>query len=88
MLNLEAPVNRPQYVLEILVDSPGEAYPSAGDGTDEIVALLDRLVIKAHNRDDDTQVSMAYDSGTGKGYIGFSESIRGVHGRSLLPRSA
>ena len=68
--------NRQQYIHEILADTLGEANPSAGSDADGLMYLMDQLAIDAHEQDDDTQVASAYDSGTGKGYIGFSESIR------------
>jgi len=44
--------------------------------------LIDSLAIDAHKHDDDTQVAMAYDSGIGQGYIGFSESTRLLKNRA------
>ena len=40
------------------------------------MCLIDRLAVDAHKHDDDDQVALAYDSGVGQGYIGFSESMR------------
>ena len=76
VINSESPTNRPQYIHEILADTLREANPSAGNDVDDLMSLMDQLAIDAHKRDDDTQVALAYDSGIGKGYIGFSESIR------------
>ena len=76
VINSQYSMNRPQYIHEILSDTMGEANPSAGEDADELMTLVDQLAIDAHESDDDTQVAMAYDSGTGKGYIGFSESMR------------
>ncbi|MBQ3968775.1 MAG: hypothetical protein II688_08815, partial [Lachnospiraceae bacterium] len=69
-------LNRPQYIHEVLADTLSEANPSAGDDVDSVMALVDKLAVDAHESDDDTQVALAYDSGAGKGYIGFSESMR------------
>ena len=82
VINTLDPVNRPQYIYEILADTLGEANPPAGSGTDEVMALIDRLAIEAHKNDDDAQVALAYDSGIGEGYIGFSESLRLLNGRA------
>ncbi len=76
VINSRFPLNRPQYVHEVLADSLGEANPSAARDEDDLMALVDRLAVDAHEQDDDTQVALAYDSGVGKGYIGFSESMR------------
>ena len=38
--------------------------------------IIERLAVDAHKGDDDDQVALAYDSGIGQGYIGFSESMR------------
>ena len=40
------------------------------------MALIDRLAIEAYQAVDDAQVAAAYDAGSGRGYIGFSESLR------------
>lgn len=76
VINSESSMNRPQYIHEILADTRREANPSADSDADDLMSLMDQLAIDAHERDDDTQVALAYDSGIGKGYIGFSESIR------------
>lgn len=68
--------NREQYAFEILADILREANPKADGGAEEMLSLMDRLAIDAHQRDDYTQMALAYDSGIGQGYIGFSESIR------------
>ena len=75
VVNSEDPMNRPQYVIEAVADSRGEANPSVDGGAEDVMALLDRLAIDAHKSDDNTQVALAYDSGVGEGYIGYSESI-------------
>ena len=75
VINSESELNRPQYLHEVLADTLGEANPTADEDSDSRMALIDRLAVDAHKRDDDTQVALAYDSGIGKGYIGFSESI-------------
>ena len=75
VVNSEDPMNRPQYVIEAVADSRGEANPSVDGGAEDIMALLDRLAIGAHKSDDNTQVALAYDSGVGDGYIGYSESM-------------
>lgn len=76
VINSKFDMNRPQYIHEILADTLREANPSAGSDADDLMALIDRLAVDAHERDDDAQIALAYDSGTGMGYIGFSESIR------------
>ncbi len=76
VINSELDTSRPQYIYEVLADTLGEANPTAGKDTDGLMDLIDRLAIDAHKRDNDTQVALAYDSGIGKGYIGFSESLR------------
>ncbi|MBR3015666.1 MAG: hypothetical protein IKH57_01045 [Clostridia bacterium] len=76
VINSDFPENREQYAFEILADTLREANPKADSGAEEMLSLMDRLAIDAHQRDDDTQVALAYDSGIGQGYIGFSESIR------------
>ena len=73
VVNSEDPVNRPQYVSEVIADETGEANPSADDGAEDMMRLIDRLAIDAHKHDNDTQVATAYDSGVGQGYIGFNE---------------
>jgi hypothetical protein len=76
VINSELDFNRPQYLYEVLADTLGEANPMEGEDTDGMMELIDRLAIDTHKRDDDTQVTLAYDAGIGKGYIGFSESLR------------
>ena len=75
VVNSDNPENRPQYVIEAVADSLGEANPTVDGGAEDIMALLDRLAIDSHQSDDNTQVALAYDSGIGEGYIGYSESI-------------
>ena len=78
VINSERDSNRPQYIYEVLADTLGEANPVAGEDeeTDGLMELIDRLAVDSHKSDDDTQVALAYDAGIGKGYIGFSESLR------------
>ncbi len=76
VINSQNNKSRWQYIHEILADKLGEANPSAGSDSDDLMALLDQLAIDAHERDSSSQVPLAYDSGVGKGYIGFSESMR------------
>ncbi len=76
VINSEDSTNRTQYALEVLADKTGEAYPAFDeDSLEENLALIDRLAIDAHKRDDDDQVALAYDAGVDRGYIGFSESM-------------
>lgn len=75
VVNAEDSSNRPQYIIEVLADTRGEANPSV-DGGEECMELIDRLAIDAHKQDDDAGIVAAYDSGIGQGYIGFSESMR------------
>ena len=82
VVNSEDPANRPQYMIEVAADTLGEANPSADDSPQDGMQLIDRLAIDAHMHDDNTQVVMAYDSGVGQGYIGFSESMRLLSHRS------
>ena len=76
VISSERDKNRVQYIYEVLADTLGEANPTAGEDTDGLMELIDRLAVDAHKTDNDTQVALAYDSGIGKGYIGFSESLR------------
>jgi len=76
VVNSELPANRHQYVIEAIADTLGEANPSVDEGPKDCMRLIDQLAIEGHKHDDDTQVAMAYDSGIGQGYIGFSESMR------------
>ena len=64
------------FLYEVLADTLGEANPMESEDTDGLMEFIDRLAVDAHKRDDDTQVALAYDAGIGKGYIGFSESLR------------
>lgn len=75
VINSESPGNRTQYIHEILADTLREANPTAGSDVDELMVLMDRRAVDAHKQDDETQVALTYDSGIGKGYIGYSESI-------------
>ena len=76
VINSQFDMNRPQYIHEILADTLREANPSAGSDAEDLMAIVDQLAIDAHERDEDIEVALAYDSGIGNGYIGFSESIR------------
>ena len=76
VINSEHDSNRAQYIYEVLADTLGEANPMESEDTDGLMEFIDRLAVDAHKRDDDTQVALAYDAGIGKGYIGFSESLR------------
>ncbi len=76
VINSESSFNRPQYTYEILADARGEANPSVDSSAEEYMSLIDRLADNDHKKDDDTEVAMAYDSGIGRGYIGYSESLR------------
>ena len=74
--------NRLQYALEVVADARGEGYPSMdGVSIDDCMALINRLAIDAHEHDEDERVALAYDSGTGRGYIGFSESMHLLENR-------
>lgn len=76
VVNTASPENRPQYIIESLADTLGDANPVVDDRAEACMQPLDRLAIDEHKQDDDIQVAMAYDSGIGQGYIGFSESMR------------
>ncbi len=76
VVNSEEPHNRHQYIIETLADRRGEANPAVTGDEESAMLTIDRLAVNACKHDDDTQVTMAYDSGTGQGYIGFSESMR------------
>ena len=82
VINSESPVNRKQYLIEVIADARGEANPSVDGVNEDPLRLIDCLAIHAHKHDDDTQVVMAYDSGVGEGYIGFSESMRLLKNRA------
>lgn len=86
VLNSENPVNRPQYIIEVIADTRGAANPSVDGGAEDAMELIDRLAIDAHKHDDDAQVAMAYDAGVGQGYIGFSESMRLLKDRASHTR--
>ena len=81
VINSENDFNRPQYKYEIIADIRGEANPSIDSSAEEYMSLLDRLADDAHKKDDDTQAALAYDSGIGQGYIGYSESMRLLNSR-------
>lgn len=81
VINTQFSMNRAQYIHEVLADTLREANPSTGSDADDLMGLVDQLAIDAHEQDDDIQVALAYDSGIGKGYIGFSESIRLLQNR-------
>ena len=76
LINSGVPDLRHQYSLEAAADALGDPNPDADDGQEEILLLPDRLAVREHLEDDDTQVALAYDSGIGQGYIGYSESLR------------
>lgn len=82
VVNSENPVNRPQYIIEAIADARGAVNPSVDVGSEDAVRHLDRLAIAAHKHDEDAQVTTAYDSGVGQGYIGFSESMRLLKNRA------
>ena len=86
VVNSDNPVNRPQYSIEAIADMQGTANPSADDMPEDVMQLIDLLAIDAHEQDDDPQVAMAYDSGAGWGYIGFSESMRLLKSRGESTR--
>lgn len=75
VVNSEDRSNRSQYIIEAIADARGAANPSVDESAEDIMSLIDRLAIDAHRGDSDAQVAMAYDAGTGQGYIGFSESM-------------
>ncbi len=82
VVNSENPQNRRQYVIETVADERGEANPSVDGSAEACLPLIDRLAVDAHKQDEDDQVVMAYDSGVGRGYIGFSESMRFLRNRA------
>ena len=59
----------------------GAANPPADERTETVLSLMDQLAVKAHRKDRNRQVAMAYDAGIGEGYIGFSESMRLLQNR-------
>ena len=81
VINSENDFNKKQYVYEISADIRGEANPSIDSNAEEYLSLIDRLADKAHKKDVSDQVAMAFDSGIGQGYIGYSESIRLLRNR-------
>lgn len=81
VVNSGDPLNRPQYVYEALADILGEANPSSDGNAEDMIRILDRLAIDSHEHDDNAQVAAAYDSGTGQGYIGYSESMCALKNR-------
>ena len=82
VVNSEDSGNRAQYKIEVAADALGEANPSPENISEDTMRLIDRLAVDTYKRVDDAQVAMAYDEGTGCGYIGFSESIRLLRERS------
>ena len=82
VINSDLPLNRTQYTCEVLADTLGDPDPKAAADEDVMMADIDRLAVDVHKRDEDAQVVSAYDSGVGKGYIGFSESMRLLDSRS------
>ena len=76
VINSEAPITRSQYAIEITADMLGTANPPADERAETVLSLMDQLAVKAHRKDRNRQVAMAYDAGIGEGYIGFSESMR------------
>lgn len=86
VVNSESPANRPQYTIEVIADTLGEANPSIDDSAEDYMRLIDRLAIEEHKQDDDIQVAKVYDSGIGQGYIGFSESMRVLKHREKKTR--
>ena len=81
VINSEHDFNRHQYLYEISADIRGEANPSIDSNAEEYLSLIDRLADKAHKKDVSDQVAMAFDSGIGQGYIGYSESMRLLRSR-------
>lgn len=75
VINSDDPENREQYISEILADTLRETNSNSDSGAEGMMSLIDRLAIDAYQNVDDTQVALAYDSGIGQGYIGYSESI-------------
>ena len=86
VVNSENPSNRTRYMIEVIADETGEANPSVDSDAEDAMMLIDRLAIDAHKHDSNNQVVMAYDSGTGWGYIGFSESMRLLNSRAEATR--
>ena len=43
VVNSENPVNRPQYIIEVIADAQGTANPSVDGGTIDAMRLIDRL---------------------------------------------
>jgi len=84
VVNSENPLNRPQYMVEVIADTLGRANPSPEEGDASCLELLDRLAVSAHRKDEDPQIARAYDAGVGRGYIGFSESMRLLEERSSI----
>lgn len=81
VINSEDDFNRKEYAAETLADIQGIANPVPEGDPDETVSLIDQLAIEKHKNDSDEEVAAAYDSGIGKGYIGYSESLRYLNGR-------
>lgn len=75
VINTRLPSHRTQYINEIMADISRQANPIIEDDDDDLMALMDQLAVDDHEKDEDAQVAAAYDSGIGKGYIGFSESL-------------
>jgi thiamine pyridinylase len=80
----EDPMNKPQYYLEAVADIQGTPHPSDQPNQDaeQMVALLNQLAIEEYKAADFDQVPVIYDGGTGKGYLGYSESMRLLKARS------
>ena len=86
VMNSESTWNRPQYIIEAMADTLGEVNPTADDSAEAYMQPIDCLAIDGHKQDDDMQVTLAYDSGEGQGYIGFSESMRFLMNREKKTR--
>ena len=81
VVNSDNPLDRPEYITETIADTRGEANPIVDEHEEDCMSLIERLAIDAHQHDNNVQVVMAYDSGVGQGYIGFSESMRFLKNR-------
>ncbi len=58
MMNSQNPANRTQYLIEVTADVRGEENPADCDVPEDLLLLIDRLAIDAHEQDEDQQVAM------------------------------
>ena len=86
VISSEKASSRHQYTIEVIADKQGAGNPDIDDGSGDEMLLIDSLAVEGHKTDKSIQVAMAYDSGIGWGYIGYSESMRLLKNRGETTR--